>query len=161
MSNEEPKKHEKLGLITAIIGSLAIILVAVISAHSIFPQVLFYSIVIVFSAVILGLLIYQFIYPPVLRIIRNVRFRRKQNILVLQYSNTFRDLVKEFYENARSDKIRSLKELINSIIELQRGKDWRIYCAETIDLNDTTAKGYQTRINILVSSLELWKNTAH
>jgi uncharacterized protein YacL len=122
MSNKEEKKHEKLRLITTIIGSLAGILIAVIFTHTVFTPILFYSIVIVFVVAIICLLIYQFIYPPVLRIIRNIKFRRKQSILVLEYSKKFRDLVKDFYECARSDRSHSLKNLMDSIIQLQEGE---------------------------------------
>ncbi len=122
MQDEEAKKPEKLTHIATIIVSLAGILVTVIFVHSIFPRFLFYSIVIAFAGAILCLLIYQFIYPPVLRIIRNIKYRRKQNILVLKYSKKFRDLVKDFYDCARSNRSHSLKNLMESIIELQEGE---------------------------------------
>jgi uncharacterized membrane protein YeaQ/YmgE (transglycosylase-associated protein family) len=120
MQDEEAKKPEKLTHIATIIVSLAGILVTVIFVHSIFPRFLFYSIVIAFAGAILCLLIYQFIYPPVLRIIRNIKYRRKQNILVLKYSKKFRALVKDFYDCARSDRSHSLKNLIEGIIQLQQ-----------------------------------------
>jgi hypothetical protein len=161
MSNEEPKKREKLGLITGIIGSLAIILVAMISAHSIFPRILFYSIIIVFSGAILCLLIYQFIYPPIWGIIRNVKFSRKKNVLVSKYSKEFRNFVKDFYDCARSDKSHSLRELIYRIIDLQREKNWTIYCPEKIDPNDASPQALRSMLSNLVSNVNLWMNTAH
>lgn len=154
MPNEEAKKHEKLRLITTIVGSLAGILIAVIFTHAVFPRILFYSIVIAFSGAIFYLLIYQFVYPPVLRIFENVKLRRKQKLLVLKCSKEFRNFVKDFYDCARSDRSHSLRELTCSIIELQRGKNWTIYHPERLDPNVLIP-------GALRSTVELLRNIAH
>jgi hypothetical protein len=90
----EPEKV-KLVSLTAII-TLAGLLIVIIGNHSLFPELLFYSIVMILIGVIIVLVGYSFLWKHTSNYIRTRLWRRKQNILARKYFEDFSDFVDRF-----------------------------------------------------------------
>ena len=92
MSNQE---RTKLVSFTAIIA-LATLLIVIISNHTVFPKLLFHSMVIVLVGVIVVLVVYAFRWQRSERYIRNKIWGRKMNRLARSYFDDFKDFVNRF-----------------------------------------------------------------
>lgn len=92
MSNHERTKVRAFSAIVALSG----LLIVIISARTGFPELLFYSIVMILIGVIVVLVVYAFLWERSVRYIRNKMWKRKRNRLAREYFGDFRDFVERF-----------------------------------------------------------------
>jgi len=92
MSDQEKVKIASF----AAIAGLTAVLIAVISARSAFPEILFYLLVTFFTGGIALLIGYMFLWERTSRYVRKRLWRRKQNILARRHFEDFREMVERF-----------------------------------------------------------------
>lgn len=92
MPNQERAKTVPL----TVIGTLAVALIAIVNARTLFPVLMFYGIVITLIVVIVLLTGYILLGERISRYVGSKIRERKQNILSKKYFEDFKDFVKEF-----------------------------------------------------------------
>ena len=85
--------------------AIASLLIVIVSAHSLFPELLFYSIVMILIGVIVVLVGYALLWERTSQHVRTRLWRRKQNILARKCFEEFTDFV---------DRFTSLREFRNA-----------------------------------------------
>jgi hypothetical protein len=91
----DPERGRITVSLTAIIALVGLAIV-VIGTHSLFPELLFYSIVVILIAVIVILLGEAFFWTRISRYVNGRSRRRKQNISARRYFVDFKDFVDRF-----------------------------------------------------------------
>jgi len=92
MSNHERTKWASFTAIATLAG----LLIVIISQHTLFPELLFYSVVTILIGVIVVLVAYAFLWKRIVRDVRTWRRKRRENILARKYFGDFRDFVDRF-----------------------------------------------------------------
>lgn len=90
------QENRRITVSLTALAALAGLAIAVIGTHSLFPELLFYSIVLILIAAIVILLGEAFFWTRVSGYINNRLWRRKQNSLARKYLEDFRDHVNSF-----------------------------------------------------------------
>jgi len=90
------QESRRITVSLASIVALAGLVIVIINAHSLFPELLFYSIVVILITVIVILLGEAFFWTRISRHITRRLWRRKQNILARKYLEDFIDFVNRF-----------------------------------------------------------------
>lgn len=113
------EKESKLGPLAMIIGTLATILIVVMTvARASFPVYLYHVVVILLFAAIFALLIYGFSASQIYDFIKKKRETKKYNALATKYFDEFKDFTEQFGElldQTKEDNIPdALKELWNN-----------------------------------------------
>lgn len=92
MSNHEKTKWASFTAIAMLAG----LLIVIINAHTLFSEILFYSIVMILISIIAVLVVYAFLWTRTVRYSRNKMWRRKMNSSARNYFDDFRDFVERF-----------------------------------------------------------------
>jgi hypothetical protein len=106
------------------IAALAGLLIVVINAHALFPQLLFYSVVIVLIGVIVVLVVYAFFWQPTKRYAESKRWNRKMNKLARRHFGDLRDFSEKFtslpeFQGQSQGVIRILEDLVKKANTVQ------------------------------------------
>jgi len=102
------EKESKLGPLAMIIGSLTVILIAVITARDFFPVYFIYVVVTFLLVAISYLTIHELLGPPIYDFFKKRREVRKHNALARKYFDEFTHFTErfgEFLDQGRSDNI--------------------------------------------------------
>jgi len=111
MSDQERAvKVVSFSALIAIVG----LLIIMINVHSLFPEFVFYSTVLVLVSVIVVLVVYAFLWYRASRYVTMRLWRRKQNILARKHFEDFKDFVERF---TSLSEFRNVSQGINGVLE--------------------------------------------
>ena len=117
------REKTRLAAFSAIVA-LASLLIVVIGTHTLFPQLLFYSMVIVLISVIVVLVSYAFLWEPAKYYIRSEMSGRKMSKLAKEHFGDLRDFFEKFtslpeFEGQSRGITRILEDLVKKANTVQ------------------------------------------
>ena len=99
----EQSKDKRIVYTAALIGALVALLMTIIAAHSLFPPLMFYSIVAVLLLLIVIVNGYGVFGQQLIEVIRKKAIARKHRVLTQEYFKKFKTLVERFRERMYED----------------------------------------------------------
>jgi len=120
MGYNEKTKVFAFSAIIALVG----LLIIMINAHTLFPQLLFYSIVMVLICIIVVLVVHTFLWERARRYFSTLLWRRRMNGLAREYFEDFREFVLRFnrfheFQSESRGITRILEDLIKKAVKGQ------------------------------------------
>jgi len=114
MMNEKSKDKKTVHMVS-IIGVLVGLLIVIITAHSLFPPIMFWSIVVVLVALVVVVNGYGVFGQPVIEFVKKKRIAKKHRILTKKYSENFNKLVDRFGELIKEDHLNTILYILNKL----------------------------------------------
>ena len=112
---DEKSKDKKTFPMVSIIGVLVGLLIIIITAHSIFPPIMFRSIVVVLVALIVVVNGYGVFGQPVIEFVKNKRMAKKHRVLTKKYYKNFNKLVDRFGDLINENHCDTIPYILNHL----------------------------------------------
>lgn len=114
MMKAKSKDKKTVPLISKI-GPLAGLLIIIIAAHSLFPTIMFQSIVVVLIALIVFVNGYEVFGQSVIEFVKKKRMAKKHRILTKKYYEKFNKIVDRFVELIKEDRSDTILYILNKL----------------------------------------------
>ncbi len=114
MTDEEPK-GKRIVYIATIVVALVGLLMVIIRARSIFPQIMFQSIVVVLVALIVVVNGYGIFGQSLIKFVKKKALAQKHRVLTKKYSKNFNRLVDRFGELIKENHTDTILYILNSL----------------------------------------------
>jgi len=112
---DEKSKDKKTLTMVSIIGALVGLLIIIIAAHSLFPTIMFHSIVVVLIALIVVVNGYEVFGQSIIEFVKKKRMAKKHRILTKKYSENFNKIVDRFVELIKEDHSNTILYILNKL----------------------------------------------